>query len=116
MSQGKVVRDWYRRTYAESTFRLPPRKGPYIRGDIEPYQSPVTGEVITSRREHREDLKRAGCRVYEGREQEEKEAARYREDQNRKDEKALSEAVEQTAAELKDGRAKKYRTIGTTGF
>ena len=48
----------------------------YIRGDIEPYMSPVTGEMITSRKAHREDLERTGSRVYEGREAEQKEAHR----------------------------------------
>lgn len=36
-------------------------KGMLIIKDIEPYQSMVTGEVITSRSKHREHLKLHGC-------------------------------------------------------
>jgi hypothetical protein len=31
---------------------------PYVAGDIQPYQSMATGEMITSRSQHREHLKR----------------------------------------------------------
>ena len=40
-------------------------KGIEIIRDIEPYQSPIDGRVIGSRREKREDLKRSGCVEYE---------------------------------------------------
>lgn len=39
-----------------------PRVSADVRGDIEPYQSMVTGEMITSRSQHREHLKRHGLR------------------------------------------------------
>ena len=35
---------------------------PYIRGDLKPYTSPVTGKTIEGRAARREDLARAGCR------------------------------------------------------
>lgn len=35
---------------------------PYIRGDLKPYVSPVTGKVIEGRAARREDLARSGCR------------------------------------------------------
>ncbi len=34
---------------------------PYIQGDIQPYQSMVNGEMITSRSQHREHLKQHNC-------------------------------------------------------
>ena len=36
---------------------LPARESPMIMGDIQPYQSMVTGEIINSRSSHREHLK-----------------------------------------------------------
>lgn len=38
---------------------------PAIHADFPPYESPVTGKMITSRRERREDLARSGCVEYE---------------------------------------------------
>lgn len=35
--------------------------GAYIQPDIKPYQSMVTGEIITSRSQHREHLKQHNC-------------------------------------------------------
>ena len=35
---------------------------PYVRGDLKPYRSPVTGKVIEGRVARREDLARSGCR------------------------------------------------------
>lgn len=41
---------------------VPPRKpGPYVMGDIKPYRSIITDEVITSRSKHREHLKKHNC-------------------------------------------------------
>lgn len=39
----------------------PVAEGPMVIGDIKPYQSQVTGEMITSRSQHREHLKAHGC-------------------------------------------------------
>lgn len=46
--------------------------------DIQPYQSPVTGKWIDSRKQRNEDMKRNSCRPWEGIEQEKKEARRAR--------------------------------------
>ena len=35
---------------------------PYIRSDLPPYQSPITGKMIEGRAARREDLARSGCR------------------------------------------------------
>lgn len=40
---------------------LPPRKGPYIQGDIAPYRSVITREPITSRSQHRDHLRAHGA-------------------------------------------------------
>lgn len=40
-------------------------EAPSVRGDITPYQSPVTGQWIDSKRQRREDLKRSGCVEWE---------------------------------------------------
>lgn len=39
----------------------PSSNAPYIMGDIQPYQSMVTGEMIGGRRQHREHLRQHGC-------------------------------------------------------
>lgn len=39
----------------------PVAEGPMVIGDIQPYQSQITGEMITSRSQHREHLKLHGC-------------------------------------------------------
>jgi hypothetical protein len=39
----------------------PPRRGPYVISDIGDYPSVITGEMITSRSQHREHLKAHGC-------------------------------------------------------
>ena len=41
-------------THREST-------SPYIIGDIQPYRSMATGQIIEGRRQHREMLKATGC-------------------------------------------------------
>ena len=35
---------------------------PYIRSDIPPYESPITGKIIEGRAARREDLAKSGCR------------------------------------------------------
>lgn len=50
----------------------------FIQPDLPAYESPITGQVIEGRKARREDLRRHGCRPYEGRDQEEKEAAKVR--------------------------------------
>ncbi len=47
---------------------IPERDGiclPLIRSDIQPYACPITGKMITSMSEHRENLKKHGMRVME---------------------------------------------------
>lgn len=35
--------------------------GFFVMGDIDPYQSMITGEIIQGRRQHREHLRQHGC-------------------------------------------------------
>lgn len=62
--------------------------------DIPAYQSPVTGKWIDSRKQRNEDLKRNGCRPWEGIEQEKKEAARHREYDAQKMDKQVEKWIE----------------------
>jgi hypothetical protein len=56
----------------------------FIQADLPGYESPITGKWIEGRRARRDDLRRHGCRPYEGREQESKVAAKARGEQERK--------------------------------
>jgi len=66
---------------------------PYVVGDLPDYESPIDGRVVHGRAGRREDLRRSGCRPYEGREAEQKESSRIR----RNDEQARDRAIERTA-------------------
>lgn len=57
------------------------------------YISPVSGKAITTHRERVEDLKRSGCRPYEGFESESRQAARVRAEQEKKQDAKLHESV-----------------------
>ena len=52
--------------------------GPIVWDDTPGYTSPVTGLWVEGRRQRRNDLAATGSRPWEGREQEEKEAAKRR--------------------------------------
>lgn len=66
---------------------------PAVFGDLPGYQSPVTGLWVEGRRARREDLKRTGCRPYEGFEQEKKEADKVQ----RENERRLDQLAEKMA-------------------
>lgn len=74
----------------------------FVVADIDPYISPMTEGVINSRREHRYDLEKHGCRVYEGRDQESKETERFHAEKDAKLEKSLEHCVNETYYELRD--------------
>lgn len=76
---------------------------PMARMDIQPwdaYESPATGKPITSYAQRREDMKAAGCRDYEGRESEERQAARNRWYDEEAQEKELDKTVRTAWAQL----------------
>lgn len=57
------------------------------------YVSTTTGRVISSARQRKDDLKRSGCRPYEGFEQETKEANRRKAYEDKKADEKLHDAV-----------------------
>jgi len=97
------IREWNAK-YAE-----PERpRGPMVSvRNFDAFESPATGRLIRNERELREDMRVSGCRTYEGKEQEAKEANRYLESQDRKMEAMVDETVERTAYEIDHG----YREI-----
>jgi hypothetical protein len=61
---GNVVakEDYLATKYAKAAEKVSSLPMPYVRGDLPPYRSPVTGKVIEGRAARREDLARSGCR------------------------------------------------------
>jgi hypothetical protein len=72
----------------------------FIQPDLPGYESPIDGKWVEGRKARREDLKRSGCRPYEGREQESKEAAKVRAEAQARMERATNESVERAWAQL----------------
>lgn len=72
--------------------------------DIPAYESPASGKWITSRAQRREDFKRTGTRPWEGKEQEQKEAARQRQYDEAKADAALDHTVRKAWQELPDSK------------
>ncbi len=72
---------------------------PYISGDYEAYECPVTGKMIEGRVAHRENLKQTGCRLLERGEFEDakKNGERYR---NEKLDAAIDKSVDEIAHTL----------------
>ncbi len=68
---------------------------PMIFGDLPGYRSEATGLWVEGRKARREDLKRSGCRPWEGLQQEKQEAAR----QERYAEQKLDASLTKTASE-----------------
>jgi len=68
--------------------------------DIPAYQSPVTGRWINSRSQRAEDLKRNGCRPWEGMEQEKKEADRQKAYAEADEDKKLTRSAEIALAQM----------------
>jgi hypothetical protein len=68
-------------------------RAPMIFGDLPGYESPVTGQWIEGRRARREDLKRTGCRPWEGLAAEKREAARQRAYEEIRQDRKIEEAI-----------------------
>lgn len=87
------------------TFEQP--KSAAIHGDIPDYRSPIDGRVISGKVKRRDDLRRNGCRPWEGSEQEKKEAAkRLRADEQVREDK-LDKAAWETWYSLHPDKRKK---------
>lgn len=61
--------------------------------DIPAYVSPVSGKLINSRQQRKEDLKRTNCREWEGMEQENKVAQQRAKDEEKRQDAKIEEAV-----------------------
>lgn len=72
---------------------VPEPVGPLIVPDLPGYESPATGQWVEGRAQRREDLKRSGCRPWEGREQEVKEQQRQQAYLREINTRALDEAA-----------------------
>lgn len=82
----------------------PANKGPMVFcNHFEPFESPVTGRVISSKRAHEYDLQSTGSRVYEGRDQETKEAQKWQQEQDSKLEARIEGTLNQTMHEIEHG-------------
>ena len=79
--------------------------------DIPAYVSPVSGRWINSREQRKEDLKQAGCRPWEGMEQEQKEASRRAAYTEQKDDAALTVAAEKALAQMPHEKRKVLEAI-----
>ncbi len=66
---------------------------PTVWGDLPGYESPATGLWVEGRAQRREDLKRSGCRPWEGMAAEKAEANKWKAEQAAKREAALNEAA-----------------------
>lgn len=75
----------------------------FVVNDYDTYRCPVTDKPITGRRQHRENLNRTGCRVYEGRASEERAAASYRAQEDKKLDRLLDKSLAQTLNDIKYG-------------
>ena len=87
--------DWHKK-YAKQIV-----KTHFIQTDLEPYQSPIDDTVINSRRGQRYDLQKNGCRIYEGREAEQKEADRHNAYKQKASDDLLEKRLYETANELR---------------
>lgn len=75
-------------------------RAPLVFGDTPGYQSPVTGLWVDGRVQRKEDLKRSGCRPWEGLDQEKKEAARHQTYAAERQEAALTKSVSEAFYQL----------------
>ena len=95
----------------EAAIRVP--DAPRVVADYEAYNCPITGKQIRGRREHEENLKQHGCRVYEPGELEEHKKFREKAEEAHLDQMAdaaaelavtlPTEKFEQLAGELASG-------------
>ena len=82
---------------------------PTVWNDLPGYESPIDGRWVEGRKARREDLKRSGCRPYEGREQEMKEAAKVRQAQERQLDHLAEKMAHRAWAEAPERVRKQFR-------
>jgi hypothetical protein len=71
-----------------------------VQGDLPAYQSPIDGRPVEGRRARTEDLKRSGCRPWEGLDQERKEAAKQERYAEQKTDASLTKAAAEAFYQL----------------
>jgi hypothetical protein len=71
-----------------------------VRGDLPSYTSPIDGKWIDGRRARNEDLKRNGCRPWEGLQEEKKEAAKQEKYADQKLDASLSKSAAEAFYQL----------------
>ena len=87
-----------------STDYRQPRVGPDIWNDTPDYVSPVSGLVVSGRKQRREDLRRTGSRPWEGMEQERKEAERRLQYADERSDRRLEDAAQRAFHQLDPAR------------
>lgn len=92
-------------------YQAEPRADIHIQGDLPGYVSPTTGLWVEGRRARREDLKRSGCRPWEGLAQEKKEAARQQAYTEQHLETRLHESVSRSFYELPPDKRRVLRGL-----
>lgn len=75
---------------------------PHGISDIEPYESPATGKMITSRSERREDFKVSGCREWEGMDVEKREASKRKAETELNQDKAIEHEARTVLSQMPD--------------
>lgn len=69
-----------------------------IRGDYPDYTCPITGRVISGRKQHEENLRRHGCRVLESGEKEL--AEKFRQQQDKELDASIEQSVERGISQM----------------
>jgi len=96
---GKMIPDYM---WAQYDMEPPkPFRGVMIQRDAADYQSPITGKLISGNRQHRYDLDTHGCRVYEGKESEQRAADSHLAQEDKKMEALLEDSLGQTLNDIK---------------
>ena len=83
----------------DPSYSQPPRVH-YVRGDTKGYLSVASGLWVDGARARRDDLKRTGCRPYEGRAAEDAEASRQRAYAEARSDQKLTEHAERAYAQM----------------
>jgi hypothetical protein len=72
-------------------YTAPDNCAPMVFGDLPDYESPIDGHIVSGRKARREDLKRNGCRPWEGMASEKAEAAKRMAENERKTERIIDD-------------------------
>lgn len=78
----------------------PPPRTHFVIPDTPDYQSPVSGLIVSGRRQRRNDLARTGCRPWEGMAAERKEAERRKQYAEQRQEQRLDHAARSAYCQL----------------